>query len=151
MILIPKSILHNTMNLLEYPREQTCLTVESGNDSFWWEIILCPHPLSEFDDPLVCILPLALLRIPPFFQSALTLTFLSPGLFPTSFFPQSSPLPPDPDPLSTTLPFSSLTPAPAPAHVNSWTNTVLVYLSSEYRTTSVIWSTAEPGKAHDYS
>lgn len=82
MILIPKSILHNAMNLLEYPREQTCLTVESGNDSLWWEIILCPHPLSEFDDPLVCILPLALLRIPPFFH-------VSPHLD----LPQSWPLP----------------------------------------------------------
>lgn len=56
------------MNLLEYPRELTCLTVESGNDSLCWKIILCPHPLSEFDDPLVGIFPLALLRIPPFFH-----------------------------------------------------------------------------------
>ena len=75
------------MNLLEYPRELTCLRVsivESWNDSLWWEIILCPHPLSEFDDLCidVRILPLALLRIPPFFH-------ISPHLD----LPQSCPLP----------------------------------------------------------
>lgn len=79
-------------------------TIHSGGKSSY-------APLSEFDDPLVGILPLALFRIPPFSTSALTLDL-----------PQSWPLPlpsfPNPlvclqsDPLSTTLSLQLSDPSP---------------------------------------
>lgn len=43
MILIPESILHDSMNLLDYLREtelSTRVNVEIENTSLWWEILL---------------------------------------------------------------------------------------------------------------
>lgn len=44
---ILKNILHKFMNLLEYPRELACLTVENGRIPSGGKS-LCPFPLSAF-------------------------------------------------------------------------------------------------------
>lgn len=123
----------------------------------WEQFALMGNPYTtvlsqHFDDPHVGILPLLLLGILPFIHVSLHFDLSQSWALPTFFFPQPSPLPLALSPLPASLPpLGCLTPAPAPAHMNSRMNTVLVYLSSEYRTTSVIWSTEQARKSHDYN
>lgn len=95
------------MNLLEYPRELTCLTVESGNDSLWWEIVLCP-PLriwwSSCGYP-----PSSSLQNPSLFPR-------QPSPWPSSVL-ASSPLPSFPNPL---ICLQSLTLFPPPYPSALW-------------------------------